>query len=101
MGRVAKNGIINEREVLSIQNSRVSHDYETEKCTTDRMFDKIYVKAIRYTFLEYEICHQRRDELRHEGTGEDSFFWWGVTSKKRVGLKILGMSGEIPPQSLH
>ena len=34
--------------------------------------------------------------MRHEGKGEESIFWWTVTSNKRVRFKILGMSGEGP-----
>ena len=48
-------------------------------CTADKIIDKICLKTIRDTFLQYVICNQGRDGVRHEGKGEDSIFWWGVT----------------------
>ena len=34
--------------------------------------------------------------MRHEGKWEESIFWWGVTSSRRVRLKLLDISGENP-----
>ena len=53
-------------------------------CTAGKIFDKICLKAIRDTFFQYVICNQGRDGVRHKGKGEDSIFWWGVTSNRRV-----------------
>ena len=38
------------------------------------------------------VCNQGRDGVRHEGKWEDSIVRWGLTSKRRVRFKILGMS---------
>ena len=65
-------------------------------CTTGKIFGKICLKAVRDTFFQYVVCNQERDGVRYEGKGEDSIFWWGVTSNRRVRFKILGMSGESP-----
>ena len=64
--------------------------------TTDKIFGKICLKAVRDTFFRYVVCSQERDGVRYEGKGEDSIFWWRVTSNRRVRFKILGMSGESP-----
>ena len=40
-------------------------------CTTGTIFGKICLKAIRDTFLQYLVCNQERDGVRHEGKGED------------------------------
>ena len=45
-------------------------------CTTGKIFDKIYIKAITDTFFQYVVCNQGRDKVRHEGKGEDLIFWW-------------------------
>ena len=53
-------------------------------CTTDKLFGKICLKVIRDTFFQNVICNQGRDEVRHEGKGEDSNFWWVLTFNRRV-----------------
>ena len=53
-------------------------------CTTDKIFGKICLKAIRDIFFQYVSYNQRRDSVRHEGKGEDSIFWRGATSNRRV-----------------
>ena len=65
-------------------------------CSTDKIFGKICLKAVRDTFFQYVVCNQERDGVRYKGKGEDSIFWWRVTSNRRVRFKILGISGEIP-----
>ena len=64
-------------------------------CTTGRPFDKICLETIRDTFFKHVVCNQRKDGVRYEGKGDDSFFRWGGTSNRKVGFKILGM-GENP-----
>ena len=59
-------------------------------CTTDKIFGKICLKAIRDVF--FAICDESRDGVRHEGKGEDSILGWGVTSRRQVRFKILDMS---------
>ena len=46
-------------------------------CTTGKIFGRIYLKAIRYTFFQYVVCNQERDGVRDEGKGEDLISWWG------------------------
>ena len=41
--------------------------------TTGKMFDKICLKAIRDTFLEYVVCDVVG--VRNEGKGKNSIFW--------------------------
>ena len=65
-------------------------------CTTDKIFGNICLKVVRDTFFQYVVCNQERDGVRYKGKGEDSIFWWRVTSNRRVRFKILGMSGESP-----
>ena len=70
-------------------------------CTTGKTFCKICLKTIRDNFFQHVVCNQRRDVVKHEGNGEDSIFWWGVTSNRRVRSKVLGMSENpilIPPE---
>ena len=40
--------------------------------TKDNIFGKICLKAFRDTFLQYLICNQGRDGVRHEEKREDS-----------------------------
>ena len=56
-------------------------------CTADKIFDKICLKAIRNISLQFVICNQGRDEVRHEGKRERSIFWWGVASNRKVNKK--------------
>ena len=44
--------------------------------TTDKIFGKIYLKAITDTFFQYVVCNQGRDGERHEGKEKDLIFWW-------------------------
>ena len=46
-------------------------------CTTGKIFGNICLKAIGDNFSQYLVCNQERDEMKHEGMGEDSIFWWG------------------------
>ena len=69
-------------------------------CTTGKTFGKICLKTITDTFFPYVVCNQRRDGLRHEGKEEDSIFWCGMISNRRVRFKTLGMS-ESPILILH
>ena len=58
-------------------------------CTINKFFGKMCLKTIRGTFLQYVVCNQGRDRVRHEGKWEDRNFWWGMTSNGRVRFKIL------------
>ena len=60
-------------------------------CTTGKTFGKIWLKTIRDTFFQHVVCNQRRDGVRHERKREDSIFWLGVRSNRRLRFKILGM----------
>ena len=42
-------------------------------CTAGKLFGIVCPKAIR-DFLLMCVCDQMRDEVRHEGKGEDSVF---------------------------
>ena len=53
-------------------------------CITDKILGKTCLKVIRDTFFKYVICYQGRDGVRHDGKGEDSFFWWGGTNNGKV-----------------
>ena len=53
-------------------------------CTTDKTFDKIFLKAIRDTFFQYVFWNQGKNGVRHEGKVEGSIFWQEVTSNRRV-----------------
>ena len=53
-------------------------------CTTDKHFGKICLKAIRDTFFQPLICNYGRDGMINKGKGEDSTFWLGVISSRRV-----------------
>ena len=61
-------------------------------CTTGKIFSKICLKTIRDTFFQYVVWNQQKEGVTHEGKGEDSIFWWGVTSNRRMRFKILGMN---------
>ena len=41
---------------------------------TGKIFGKIFVKAIRDTFLQYVVCNQRKNGVEPEEKGEDSIF---------------------------
>ena len=56
-------------------------------CNTDKIFDKICLKAIRDTFFQYLVSNQRTDEVRHEGKGG-----WGT--------QFFGGEVQILPQPL-
>ena len=69
-------------------------------CITGKFFGKICLKPIGDTFFQYVVCNQGKDGVRNEGKGEDSIFWWGMTSNRRMRFKIFSMNEESPPQSL-
>ena len=70
-------------------------------CTTGKIFGEICLKSARDTFFQCVVCNQEKDGVKHEEKGEDSIFWWGVTSKRRVRFKILGMTEESPILITH
>ena len=45
-------------------------------CTTDKIFDNIYLKAIEDTFCQYVVGNQVRDGVKHKGKEKDSNFCW-------------------------
>ena len=70
-------------------------------CSTGNILGEICLKSVRDTFFQCVVCNQEKDGVKHEEKGEDSIFWWGVTSKRRVRFKILGMTEESPILITH
>ena len=61
--------------------------------TKDNIFGKICLKVLRDTFLQYVICNQGRDGVRHEEKREDSL---GMSSililHKNIVGSVLGLN---------
>ena len=57
--------------------------------TADKFFDKVCIKTLEMSFVQYVVYNQRRGAIRHEGKENDSKYlmeWVRLSSKGRFKI---------------